>query len=209
MTEARVEEIDGVGSAVVVDIKMSSRDELASLVQDMADCIVGCISCQYRPIETTLELREGQLPLLTIVKSELLEVSRPGSWEVVRDITLENSLHAEHARLGPITGKVIGWDRIWTGAGRTGTITLGACLGTGATGVGDVADADIVVDPDTTAVPVNAYALSVPSYSVVDVAVSYDADAQLALAADEIAQDAIPRTSWPERSPKCSSSCAL
>ena len=46
VTEARVEEIEGVGPAVVVDIKMSSRDELASLVQDMADGIVGCISCQ-------------------------------------------------------------------------------------------------------------------------------------------------------------------
>lgn len=75
VTEARVEEIDGVGDAVVADIKMSSRSELDSLVQDLADGIVGCISCQYRPIESTLELRKDQYPLLTHTKSELLEVS--------------------------------------------------------------------------------------------------------------------------------------
>ncbi|WP_417582903.1 HK97 family phage prohead protease [Pelagibacterium sp.] len=74
--EARVEDLgDDVGNAVVVDVKMSSRSELDSLVQDLADGIVGCISCQYRPIESTLELRDGQHPLLTHTKSELLEVS--------------------------------------------------------------------------------------------------------------------------------------
>ena len=73
--EARVEDIEGVGAAVVADIKMSSRTELDSLVQDLADGIVGCISCQYRPIESTLELRDGTYPLLTHTKSELLEVS--------------------------------------------------------------------------------------------------------------------------------------
>jgi phage head maturation protease len=73
--EARVEDLDGVGPVVVADIKMSSRPELDSLVQDLADGIVGCISCQYRPIENTLELRKDQHPLLTHTKSELLEVS--------------------------------------------------------------------------------------------------------------------------------------
>jgi phage head maturation protease len=73
--EARVEDVDGAGQAVICDIKMSSRSELDSLVQDLADGIVGCISCQYRPIESTLELRDGDYPLLTHTKSELLEVS--------------------------------------------------------------------------------------------------------------------------------------
>lgn len=75
VTEARTEDVEGVGMAVVADILMSSRPELDSLVQDLADGIVGCISCQYRPIESTLELRDGDYPLLTHTKSELLEVS--------------------------------------------------------------------------------------------------------------------------------------
>lgn len=75
VTEARIEELDDVGPVVVTDIMLSSRPELDSLVQDLAKGIVGCISVQYRPIESTLELRDGDYPLLTHTKSELLEVS--------------------------------------------------------------------------------------------------------------------------------------
>jgi hypothetical protein len=75
VTEARIEDIEGVGPAVVVDVKMSAREDLDSVVQDLADGILGCISCQYLPTESTLVDREGQYPLLTHSKSELLEVS--------------------------------------------------------------------------------------------------------------------------------------
>jgi phage head maturation protease len=71
---ARIEEVDGA-TAVVVDVKISARTELDSLLVDLAGGQLGCISCQYTADETTLDLREGKLPPLTVVRSTLLEVS--------------------------------------------------------------------------------------------------------------------------------------
>lgn len=117
-------------------------------------------------------------------------VVRPGDWSVVRDITMEHSLRADHPRFGSVTGKVIGWDRAWVGGEtpyRSGTVTIGACLGTGATGVGDVEDIEYSVSAEAVAVPVNAYALGSAAYAVTGVDVANDADAQVALATAEIA----------------------
>jgi len=100
---------------------------------------------------------------------------------------------------------VIAWERSWQGGdqgGRYGTITLGVCLGTGVTGEGIVEDVDYTVDAETTAVPVNAFALELPAYAVMGVDVANDADAQVALALAELADGKDPTNALAAAIPK-------
>ena len=62
VTDARVETIES-GDAVVVDVRLSKREGIDDILQDLADGILGCISCQYSIDESILEDRDGQLPL--------------------------------------------------------------------------------------------------------------------------------------------------
>jgi hypothetical protein len=112
-------------------------------------------------------------------------------YPILMSLELQRKLkfHVNHPRFGPVTGKIVGWERTWSGGqggGRFSTITLGACLGTGATGDGDVEDVDYEVDAEDVAVPVDATALGIPGYALPDVQIFNDADDQIALIENEV-----------------------
>ncbi|WP_417582931.1 hypothetical protein [Pelagibacterium sp.] len=113
---------------------------------------------------------------------------RPNNWEIVRDIRLDQDLACDHPRFGPVRGKVIRWERSWDGSGgRRGTVTVGACLGTGATGAGQIEDVQYATSSDAIAVPVNAFSLGNPAYAVTDVDKAMEAEDQADLANTELA----------------------
>lgn len=122
---------------------------------------------------------------------------RPGNWAVMRDVSMAQSIRADHPRFGTVTGKVVSWAREWIGGDRpyrSGTITIGACLGTGAAGVGDIEDIDYAIDADPVVEPIDADSLGNPNYAVLDVNVTNDLAQQTAVIESELAAGRDPST---------------